>query len=256
MEVFRIEEVGADHIDSVNRMCTVPGSDPESVLWESREAHRQAAALGARVFAAFQGGEPVGRTEVMPSDAAPLPLEGEGLWVIRCLWVLPGAQRKGIARSLMDKVLLASAGSKGIAVVTYPDWMPVPFFERFGFTMQQCCPPATVLLRKNNSDAHVSYLPPERSVAPDGRVRVEAVMSGRCPWIMQYFRARLADALRFSEYVVTSERLISDRSDALRCGDENIYIDNEAPFAGPVSTGEFTGYLKERLRARGLPAPD
>lgn len=47
----------------LNKMCIMPGSEPEAVLStlrESREAHRQAAAMRAKVFGAFlEGGEPL-----------------------------------------------------------------------------------------------------------------------------------------------------------------------------------------------------
>jgi len=128
-----ISEIAPSCIDDINTMCVMPGSEPDAssaVLKESADAHRQAAAMGARVFGAFlEGGEPVGRIEIMPIEAAPVPLEGDGLWVIRCIWVLDKAKGLGIAGSLMRLALDAAEGSKGVAVLTYPGWMPPAFFE-------------------------------------------------------------------------------------------------------------------------------
>ncbi len=70
MQRVRISEIAAPDIDNINRMCIMPGPKPEvilSILRESRKAHRQAAAMGAKVFGAFlDEGEPVGRIEIMP----------------------------------------------------------------------------------------------------------------------------------------------------------------------------------------------
>jgi len=45
-------------------MCIMPGSEPEavlSILGESREAHRQAAVVGAKIFGAFLEGKSIYR---------------------------------------------------------------------------------------------------------------------------------------------------------------------------------------------------
>lgn len=100
--MFEVRQVPAAAIDEVNRMCLPRGVKEgpalNAVLRESAAAHARAEAMGARVFGAFMEGRPVGRIEVMPIEAAPLPLQGEDLWVIRCLWVLPPAEGKGIFR--------------------------------------------------------------------------------------------------------------------------------------------------------------
>ena len=133
MHGVEVREIAPSSIDDINKMCVMHGTSHEAsiaVLRESADAHRQGAAMGARVFGAFQeGGEPVGRIEIMPIEAAPVPLEGEGLWVIRCIWVLDKAKGLGIAGSLMRLALDAAEGSKGVAVLTYPGWMPPTFFE-------------------------------------------------------------------------------------------------------------------------------
>lgn len=96
MQRVRISEIAASGIDRISKMCIMPSSELEaalSILRESQEVHRQAAAMGAKVFGAFlEGGEPVGRIEVMPVEAAPVPLDSDGLWIIRCLWVLDKAR--------------------------------------------------------------------------------------------------------------------------------------------------------------------
>lgn len=248
-----IQEVTPDAIERLNAMCVAPNSDPGDVMKESTKAHERAAALGAKVFGAFLDGKPVGRVEVMPIEAAPLPLEGESLWVIRCLWVLPEAEGAGIARTLMELALDASRGSRGVAVVTYPDWMPVPFFERFGFKVAAQSGPATVMLRKADDQVQIAFAPTMRDFGDsDGAVRVEAVVSGRCPWMIQHYRKLLGFARTLSDKVIATERMIGTRTDAIRFGEENLYIDGTPPFEGPVRLAEFEKVIRARLAAKGL----
>lgn len=125
--MFEVRQVPAASIDEVNRMCLPRGVKEgpalNAVLRESAAAHARAEAMGARVFGAFMEGRPVGHIEVMPIEAAPLPLQGEDLWVIRCLWVLPPAEGKGIGKALMGQALDAARGSAGVAALTFPGWV-------------------------------------------------------------------------------------------------------------------------------------
>ncbi len=274
--VTEIREVPPGYIDSVNIMCTMPGSDPQEVLRESGRVHQHVAALSVRTLGAFHNGRPVGRLEIMPIDAAPLALAGDGLWVIRCLWVLEEAQGRGMAKTLMKHAIDIARGSKGIAVVTYENWMPVPFFGKFGFEVVEKKRTATLLLLKMNPDATVSFAPyaegatskrtpisnKDASGAPEVTageqsaeekvVRVEAVFTGRCPWLIQSWRRWLKAAREISDRVLTSERIILTRTDALRFGDENIYIDGVPYDGSPVQVDLFRKAVQERLAAKGL----
>ncbi|MDK2931755.1 MAG: Acetyltransferase domain [Bacillota bacterium] len=266
MHGVEVREIAPADMDDINKMCVMPGSEPRAVLdvlRESAEAHRKAAAIGAKVFGAFLGGvEPVGRIEIMPIEAAPVPLEGEGLWVIRCLWVLDKARGLGIARSLMQLGLDAAQASKGVAVLTYPGWMPAAFFERFGFqVVGRKAGGATVLLRKTvpGAGTRVSlvspimpFARPENAAFSRDVVRVEAVFNSRCPWVMQRYRKYLSIAASISDRVVTHENVIHTHADALRLGEENLYIDGVAPFSGPVPPQELERVVKDRLAAKGL----
>jgi len=255
-------QINPDHIGDINAMCVTSGSDMPDVLRESAQAHLRAAAMGAKVFGAFIDGQPVGRIEVMPIEAAPVPLEGEGIWVIRCLWVLEKAQGLGIARTLMNLGLEAAKGSKGVAVLTYPNWMPPSFFQKFGFELVCQDGDTIVLLRKAtprhgpvsaDCNAQVALIRPALEFpTSDDTVRVDAVFNSRCPWLIQYYRRYLAFARSLSTRVVTSEYVIDTHADALEFGEENLYIDGIAPFAGPVARQEVERLIKERLGAKGL----
>ena len=266
MRRVEISEIAPSCIDDINTMCVMPGSEPDAssaVLKESAGAHLQAAAMGARVFGAFlEGGEPVGRIEIMPIEAAPVPLEGDGLWVIRCIWVLDKAKGLGIAGSLMRLALDAAQGSRGVAVLTYPGWMPPDFFERFGFErVEPESGRAMVLLRKADpcDSCRVSLVSPAaRFGQPRGAdlqrhtVLVEAVFGLRCPWVIQQYRRYLSIASSISHKVVTREHVIRTHADALRLGEENLYIDGVAPFAGPIRREELEHAIRSRLADKAI----
>ena len=219
--------------------------------------------MGARVFGAFlEGGEPVGRIEIMPIEAAPVPLEGDGLWVIRCIWVLDKAKGLGIAGSLMRLALDAAEGSKGVAVLTYPGWMPPAFFERFGFErVEPETGRATVLLRKADprDSCRVSLVSrtarfgePGGAELPRGTVLVEAVFGLMCPWVIQQYRGYLSIASSVSDKVITHEHVVRTHADALGLGEENLYIDGVAPFAGPIRREELEHAIRSRLADKGI----
>lgn len=266
MRRVEISEIAPSCIDDINTMCVMPGSEPDAssaVLNESAGAHRQAAAMGARVFGAFlEGGEPVGRIEIMPIEAAPVPLEGDGLWVIRCIWVLDKAKGLGTAGSLMRLALDTAEGSTGVAVLTYPRWMPPAFFERFGF--ERVAPEtgrATVLLRKVDpcDNCRVSLVSPAARCGqprgaelPRGTVLVEAVFGLMCPWVIQQYRRYLSIAGSVSDKVITHEHVVRTHADALRLGEENLYIDGVAPFAGPIRREELEHAVRSRLADKGI----
>ena len=261
MHGVEVREIAPSSIDDINKMCVMPGSSHEAALAalkESADAHRQGEAMGARVFGAFvEGGEPVGRIEIMPIEAAPVPLKGRGLWVIRCIWVLDSAKGLGIAGSLMRLALGAAQESRGVAVLTYPGWMPPAFFERFGFEqVEQKAGQATVLLRKADpcDSCRVSLISPAARFGrprgaerPRDTVLVEAVFGLRCPWVIQQYRRYLSIAGSISDRVIAREYLIRDHSDALLLGEENLYMDGVAPFAGPIRREQLEQAIRSRL---------
>ncbi|MEW6547734.1 MAG: GNAT family N-acetyltransferase [Bacillota bacterium] len=254
--MFEVREVAAAAIDEVNRMCLPAGLKEgpalDAVLQRSAAAHAQAEAMGARVFGAFLKGRAVGRVEVMPIEAAPLPLEGSNLWVIRCLWVLPPAERKGIGRALLGRALDAARGSAGVAALTFPDWIPVSFYEKHGFRTVETRGDHILLLRANNPAARVSLAPAQRAPrGTDSAVHVEAVLSMRCPWLMLTYRRMLDIGREMSSRVVTTERYISNRADALAFGEENIYIDGR-PLEGAPNSDTFRQQVRQQLQAKGL----
>lgn len=55
-----------------------------------------------------------------------------------------------------------------------------------------------------------------------------------------------------SDMVVAAEHVIRTRADALRFGEENLYIDGAAPFAGSARFEELERAIRDRLAAKDL----
>ena len=253
-----IQELTPDTLGKMSCICAHDSGAPApwfgEAVAESARVSLHAATQGRRIFGAFRDGRAVGRVEVMPIDLAPLPLEGEDLHVIRCLWVVQEAQGNGNARALIGRALDAAVGAKGVAIVTYPGWNDVPtsFLAKFGFEIVQQQAMTTLLLRKATADARVAFVPVRRgTVVSPSQLQVETVISGMCPAATQYYRRLLDVARGLSDKVVTREWIPRNRTDALRFGRENtVYVDGEEPFSGPFRTAAFGDLVKERLAAK------
>lgn len=303
-------EVSPAQFEQLNAMCVPSGpaaqaahSAIQSAIKESAEALRQASVLGLRAFGAFMDSEPVGRLEVSPIEATPVPLtttvtvpstatltvssttpltvpstvpltvpptRGD-VWVIRCFWVLEKAEGMGLGRRLMELAFHA-VGNQPIAVLTYEDWMPPAFLEKFGFRQVQRTGEGILMVRAGG--AGTGEVSPEGSVpratpTPDSTpicftpvrptfdvrtdcVRVDAVYTPRCPWRIVNVRRRLAEARELSDRVVTHEYPLVSHEDALRLGEEYIYVDGEPLSGGPVTKEALLRVVKERLTAKGL----
>jgi GNAT superfamily N-acetyltransferase len=292
---------------SVGQSSTPSASQPTvqspilSAMKESAEALRHASAPGLRVFGAFLDSEPVGRLELSPIEATPVPLTirsavqstvpltapltgastvpptvplpvtptGHGVWVIRCFWVLDKAKGMGLGRRLMELALDAVA-TEPVAVLTYDNWMPPAFLEKFGFRQVQRQVEAILMVRGAGGELGedgpegsapratpdstlVSFtaVTPTFDVSPDC-VRVDVVYTPRCPWRIVNARQRLADARELSDRVVTQEHRLLSREDALCWGEEYTYVDGEPLSGGPVTKDVLLKAVTERLRAKGL----
>lgn len=168
-----VTEVSPDRFEQLNAMCVPHGPEAPDILSarrESAEALQRGCAMGLRVFGAFLGSEPVGRLELSPVDAAPVPLTGQGVWVIRCIWVLNKAKGLGLGRRLL-RLALDSVGAEPVAVLTYDDWMPPAFFEKYGFVQAQREGEAILMVRPGGPSAL-------GRARPEGCARGEAAGGG------------------------------------------------------------------------------
>ncbi len=98
----------------------------------------EAMGRGLRKHVLFMDGDPVGMIEYVPAEASPYPIDGDGVVVMSCIWVLKRAAGRGLGKTLL-KVMLEEArdavGFASIALDGHPSpWFSLSQLERLGFT--------------------------------------------------------------------------------------------------------------------------
>ncbi len=98
----------------------------------------EAIGKGLRKHVLFMDGEAVGMIEYAPPDASPYPIDGEGVVVMSCVWVLSRAAGRGFGKTLVEGVredARDAAGFASIALDGHPSpWLRLSHMERLGFT--------------------------------------------------------------------------------------------------------------------------
>lgn len=202
---------------------------------------------------AYEDDKPVGRVEVRPLEESFAAIEGESLYFIPCINILPEAQKKGYGKALMERVFEATEDRKGLVTWTIDDWMPKEFFQRMGFEVVQRQGLAYLLLKKHQEDAQASWFSSTFTPRhePD-KVNVEVVMNYECPYMIANYRQLMAKAQELSERVEVTEYLLRERGDIERYGEMNFYLDGEAPFMGPGKEEDLERIIREHLGKKGL----
>jgi GNAT superfamily N-acetyltransferase len=246
-----IREMGGEKILDLYTGCIPPGA--EEAGRESGEHFLGKRAKGWRGFVAYEDDRPVGRVEVRPLEESFAAFEGESLYFMPCINILPEAQKKGYGKALMERVFEVTGDRKGLVTWTVDDWMPKEFLEKMGFEVVQEMGPAYLLLKKHREDAQASWLSPAFTPRhePD-KVNVEVVMNYECPFMIANYRKLMAKAKELSGRVEVTEYLLKERRDIKEYGDMNFYIDGEAPFFGPGKEEDLERIIREHLERKGL----
>lgn len=118
----RIVEFDGQNPDLVEGLCLHPEDPPEmlEVMTPYMEVRKQwlrdMAAKGLGVAVALgAAGEKLGLVEFVPIEWAAEPINGEGSLFINCLWVLPRYWKSGVARAMMEHVIIRAKGGVGLS---------------------------------------------------------------------------------------------------------------------------------------------
>jgi len=249
--MFEIREIGRDNTLNLYTGCIPPGAEKEGK--EAGEHFLRKQAQGWRGVVVYEGDRPVGRVEVRPLEESFAAIEGESLYFLPCINILPEAQKKGYGRTLMERVFEATKDRKGLVTWTIDWWMPKEFLQKMGFEVTQCQGPLYLLLKKHQPDAQASWLHPAFAPRrePD-KVNVEVVMNYECPFMLANYRKLMAKAQELSGRVEVTQYLLKERGDVKRYGEMNLYIDGEAPFIGPGKEEDLVQIIRDHLEKKGL----
>jgi len=249
--MLEIREIDRDNTLDLYTGCIPPGA--EEAGKESGEHFLGKRAKGWRGFVAYEDDRPVGRVEVRPLEESFAAIEGENLYFLPCINILPEAQKKGYGKVLMEVVFEATRDRKGLVTWTIDGWMPKEFLQKMGFKVTQRQGPLYLLLKKHQPDAQATWLSPAFTPRnePD-KVNVEVVIDYGCPYMLANYRKLMAKARMLSDRVEVAEYLLKERGDVERYGEMNLYIDGEAPFIGPGKEEDLERIIREHLTKKGL----
>jgi ribosomal protein S18 acetylase RimI-like enzyme len=84
-------------------------------------------------------GDIVGQIEYAPAEVSGLPIYGNGIFVMNCIWILRRAKRCNLGKMLLDDVILSckKESAEGLATIgleNYPSpWLKRDQMEKLGF---------------------------------------------------------------------------------------------------------------------------
>ena len=177
-------------------------------------------------------------------------VDGEGLYMIHCIWVHGYKEGRGNRRNRgMGRALIAAAeadaralGAKGIAAwgITLPFWMKASWFKKYGFEAADKNGMAVLMWKPFTPDAKKPKWIPERfDAAPEpGKVNIVAFTNGWCPaQNIVYERAKRACAEVGSRYpgkVSFREFDTMEKGAIIACGQTDaFFIDGKQVRTGP-----------------------
>jgi len=222
---------------------------------------------GLRVKLALDGsGTAGGMIQYLPIEKS--FAEGEGLYVIHCIWVHGYKEGRGNFRKKgMGRALVAAAeddaralGAKGIAAwgITLPFWMKASWFKKYGFEAADKNGMMVLMWKPFSPEAKKPrWIPEKFDVAPeDGKVNVVAFTNGWCPvQNIVYERAKRACAevgRRYPGKVSFKEFDTMEKAAILSCGQTDaVFIDGKKVGSGPPMSYEKIRKIIEK-RAKKL----
>lgn len=220
-------------------------------LWKEKRFNS-----GWRGYIVYENQIPVGRVEIWPIESGLNSVVGENLYYMPCIWVLPEYQKKGIGKSLIETISNETKDKAGIVTIAMEgeDWMPISFFEKFGFQKIKELPfESHLLIKKHYEVPNPEILKPTfEHKKRDDKIVVEIVKDMFCPF-MRVYEEKIIKVIE--EYKDKVEIIVYEpqiREDVLKYGFSTVYIDGDEPFYGPVKSDEVRKIISQYLDKKGI----
>jgi GNAT superfamily N-acetyltransferase len=199
----------------------------------------------------------VALVEYLPIELAPEPVAGRDLLFINCIWVIEPFWRKGVAKQLMEALFEDVKDSKGIAVLAYEgdqwfgyfDYMPVWFFEKFGFKEADRDSSRVLLWREfKRADPPSLLIPKPEPKDEHEKITVDILWDSQCPWSVWMRDIILLKARKIPKVKVrainTDDRHFIERYGVSR----GVFIDGEPALKRMANWEEVDKLLKKKLK--------
>lgn len=191
-----------------------------------------------------------------PIEHAPLDVDGEGLYVVQCIFVKPEYQNKGFGRALIESALADARdeGASGLAVEGFKpqgsgafDYMPGTFFESMGMSAGESRGQSTLYYMSLKERAsRPQYMDPKFTPPVDNlKVRVDVLDCRNC-YVGITNREVVKSVVDESDNV---DLVIHDQNSRETVVDKGmssgIFIDGKLTFfRGPVSEEDIWNAIK------------
>ncbi|MFW9767436.1 MAG: GNAT family N-acetyltransferase [Candidatus Thorarchaeota archaeon] len=193
-----IHEVSSNDLDMVTGVCLDP-SVPKTwkkAMTSSMDARKKwlASMIPKGLTVAIALGPRRGRRgliEYVPIQYASEPVLGKTTLFVNCMWVVPPAWDKGVAKALLKYAIEDGKKAGGISVLAYEGdkwfgffpYMPASFFEKFDFKEVDRDGSRVLLhLDLGGGDIPVLIHPRIRKLSDDSIPTVEILFNNQCPW--------------------------------------------------------------------------
>jgi len=134
---------------------------------------------------------PEGLIEYVPIEFASEHVMGGKSLFINCMWVVPPFWNRGVARSLLERVLDKGKVTNGVSVLTYEGdkwfgffpYMPTSYFKKFGFNEADRNESRVLLHLSLGADEQPKLIPAKcKKTERLGRMVVDVFFNNQCPW--------------------------------------------------------------------------
>lgn len=185
---MKIEEL---NVDNLREGIFCPhGSGHAEEMYGQMQAWIEGDCLRGRV-ARSDDGQAIGFILYYPVERAPLDIEGEGVYVVQCLYVKPEHQNRGVGKALIEAALANArvSGATGFAMEGFREqkmgafsYVPGTFLQHMGMTAGESRGPMTLYYVEFQEDAMPpQYMTPRYEPPEDqARVRVDIFDCRKC----------------------------------------------------------------------------
>ncbi|MEN6355756.1 MAG: GNAT family N-acetyltransferase [Armatimonadota bacterium] len=186
-----------------------------------------------------ESGEVTGFVLYYPIESAPLDVEGEGLYMVQCLFVKPHYQAKGVGRMLVEGAVAdaRASGASGLAVEGYKrrtaagyDFMPAAFFRHLGMVEGESHDQGTLYYFSFDDKAQPRYSP-ENSP----KVKIDMIDCRRC--YVGVSDRKVVDVVMETESPKSAGLLVDvGQAETDKNMSSGVFVDGKLTyFSGPIS---------------------
>ncbi|MCE5199637.1 MAG: GNAT family N-acetyltransferase [Armatimonadota bacterium] len=256
-----IERLSVENLrDGVFCAAAKPGSDE---MYGQFEAWLEGGKLRGLV-ARSDGRNVAGFVIYYPIEHAPLDIEGEGLYVVQCVFVKPEYQKTGIGKHLVEAAVAdaRASGASGLAVEGFKsktkdgfDFMPGAFFRHMGMVTGDSRDQGTIYyVSFGDGEDKPKYLEPSFNMPTESpKVKIDILDCRRC--YVGITNRNLIEAVLEQAAVDNVELVVHDQTtrDAIldKGMSSGVFVDGKLTFFdGHISEDDVMNAIEVAMSAR------